>query len=49
MANAPVTGDFNSGMADVVNQQKAITLEAAKTNVEIAKQTTLKDAYSKIR
>ncbi|GLK65352.1 MULTISPECIES: hypothetical protein [Paracoccus] len=45
----PITGDFNAGMQDVINQQRAITLEAAKTNVEIAKQTTLKDAYGKIR
>mgnify|MGYP006900078320 FL=1 len=33
MAGEPVTGDFNAGMQDVVNQQRAITLEAAKTNV----------------
>ena len=45
----PVGGNFSADMQNAIAQQQAITAEAMKTNVEIAKSTTVKDAYGKIR
>ncbi|WP_193668237.1 hypothetical protein [Paracoccus kondratievae] len=47
--SAVPSGDFSFDMQDVINQQRHITLISAQTNVQLAQQTTVKDAFGKLR